>query len=320
QAASDEMSVERRRLFPEEDRRRRARARRFRGRVMHESELHGQAYDSNRARSAGSAGDAGSGVGPDRGGSAGAPSAAGGAHVVGRRGSGGGGGAAARGRSANGGGKRGGGGRKAGRKAGARGADAGAGRRGASAGADRPAGAADAGTAEPRTPSVLAPEEVALTRLDRSDLLNLVKGGAKLIALVLRDARWKMHDDEAEAIVDPAARMLHGRKKLQAAIQRATDPGLLAGARGAYVEARVLSRAPRTAPASAPRPAPAPPQANAGAPSVAPASGPVAAAAERPAAAPAINPQDVDLSNIVVSPQAAADVLLDMQASVMALG
>lgn len=161
---------------------------------------------------------------------------------------------------------------------------------------------------------------MALTRLDRSDLRNLVKGGAKLIALVLRDARWKMHDDEAEAIVDPAARMLHGRKKLQAAIQRATDPGLLAGALGAYVEARVLSRAPRTAPAPAPRPAPAPPQANAGAPSVAPASGPVAAAAERPAAAPAINPQDVDLSNIVVSPQAAADVLLDMQASVMALG
>ena len=166
---------------------------------------------------------------------------------------------------------------------------------------------------------MVAPEELALDPLGRESLRNLFAGAFALIALALyvlrvpNAARWELSAVEAEALTDPAARMLHGRRKLQAAIRKWTDPGLFISAVGIIVKSRLAgaSSPPRSRPAPAAgdgaAAAPAPPRADVAPP---PAATP----------APASSPQDRNLETLRIDPSAAENVLLDLQRSVMALG
>jgi len=162
--------------------------------------------------------------------------------------------------------------------------------------------------------------------------LKRIFGGVFNIIVLFLSSRGlridKLTDDETDALADPAARMLHGRKRLQAAIEKATDPALFGAAALAIVEARLARAKGLVAPS-------APPAAGAGASGppqrpAAPAAG-IAASAQphqrpAPASPPAQNgggagtPQDQDFDKVNLTPEGVQATLDDMFAGMVAHG
>lgn len=149
-----------------------------------------------------------------------------------------------------------------------------------------------------------------------------------LIALALAMVRIKcapLTDDEADCIAEPTARMIHGKKKVQAAIHRGTDPFLVASAMGAIVWARLHGTVATMAPVEA-----AAPRRDASA-SAAQQQQPTPTSMGTAAAEPATAAGDgggsrqtpldqVDLSKISVTAETAQSVLDDLYADMRSSG